>query len=97
MFARVTSAKIFVDKIDQLKKIYKENVVPAAKKQRGFRGICLMVNRKTGEGLSIGYWDTEEDALANETNLFYQQQVARFLPFYSRDPIREGYEVLVQE
>jgi len=97
MFARVTSARIYADKIEQFKKIFEENVVPAAKKQKGFKGICLMFDRKTGEGLSIGYWDTEEDALANEKNLFYQQQVARFLPFYTRDPFREGYEVLVQE
>ena len=97
MFARVTSARIDKDKIDQFKKIYEENVVPAAKKQKGFKGICLMVDRKTGEGLSISYWATEVDVLSTEKNLYYQQQVARFLPFYTRDPIREGFEVLVQE
>jgi heme-degrading monooxygenase HmoA len=97
MFARVTSARIDKDKIEQFKKIYEENVVPAAKKQKGFKGICLMVDRKTGEGLSISYWATEEDVLTTEKNLYYQQQVARFLPFYTRDPIREGFEVLVQE
>ncbi len=97
MFARVTSARIDKHKIEQFTKIYEEIVVPAAKKQKGFKGICLMFNRETGEGLSIGYYDTEEDALASEKNLFYQQQVARFLPFYTRDPFREGYEVLVQE
>ncbi len=96
MFARVTSARIDTDKIEQFRRIYAESVVPAAKKQKGFKGICLMVNRETGEGLSIGYWASEEDALASEKNLFYQQQVARFLPFYTRDPIREGYEVMVQ-
>ncbi len=97
MFARVTSARIDKDKIEQLKKIYEENVVPAAKKQKGFKGICLMVDRKTGEALSISYWATQEDVLTTEKNLYYQQQVARFLPYYTRDPIREGYEVLIQE
>lgn len=97
MYARVTSGRIDSDKIKQFKKIYEHSVVPAAKKQKGFKGICLLIDPKTGEGLSIGYWETEEDALANESNLFYQQQVARFLPFYTRDPIREGYEVLVKE
>lgn len=96
MYARVTSAQISPNRIEQFKKIFEESVVSAAKKQKGFKGICLMVNPQTGEGLSITYWDSEEDCLANEKNLFYQQQVAKFIPFYTRQPIREGYEILVQ-
>jgi len=96
MYARVTSARILPERIEQFKKIYEKSVVPAAKKQKGFKGICLMINPRTGEGLSIGYWNSEEDALANEKNLYYQEQVAKFIPFYQRQPIREGYEILVK-
>jgi heme-degrading monooxygenase HmoA len=96
MFARVTSARIDKDKIEQFKKVYEKSVVPAAMKQKGFKGMCLMVDRDTGEGLNISYWNSEEDALASESNLYYQEQVALFLPFYTRDPFREGYDVLVQ-
>ena len=39
MYARVTSAEIYKEKIDQFIEIYKEYVVPAAKKQKGFKGI----------------------------------------------------------
>ena len=56
-----------------------------------------MVNRKTGDVLSISYWNSEEDAITTEKNLYYQEQVAKFIPFYVRHPIREGYEVLIQE
>lgn len=56
MFARVTSARIEKDKIEQFKKIFKKSVVPAAKKQEGFKAIYLLVDRKSGEGLSITYW-----------------------------------------
>ncbi|MDH4218721.1 MAG: hypothetical protein OEY18_01750 [Candidatus Aminicenantes bacterium] len=97
MYARVTSARIAGDRIEPFKKIFEESVVPAAKKQKGFQGISLMVNLETGEGLAIGYWDSEEDCLASEKNLYYQQQVAKFIPFYIMQPIREGYEILVQE
>lgn len=95
MFARVTSAQIAKDKIDRFIKIYRENVVPSAKKQKGFKGIILMVDPKTGNGLSLSFWESEEDALANEKSLYYQEQVARFIPFYTRQPIREGYKVVV--
>lgn len=97
MYARVTSAQIDPKNIERLKKIYEESVVPAAKKLKGFRGISLMINPETGDGLSIGYWNTEEDCIATEKNLFYQEQVAKFIPFYVKHPIRDGYEVLIQE
>lgn len=96
MYARVTSAQVLPEKVGQLKKIFEKSVVPAAKKQKGFQGITLMVNLKTGEGLSIGYWNSEEDALANEKNLYYQEQVAKFVSLYTKQPIREGYEILVR-
>lgn len=95
MFARITSAQIDPKNIEQFKKIYEESVIPAAKKQKGFRGISLMVNLETGDGLSIGYWDSEEDAVATEKNLFYQEHIAKFIPFYVKHPIRDGYEVLL--
>jgi heme-degrading monooxygenase HmoA len=97
MFARVTSAQVDPKKIEQCVKIYEESVVPAAKEQRGFLAISLLVNPKTGEFLSIGYYESEEDAIANEKNLFYQEQAAKFIPFYVKHPIREGYEVMVDE
>ena len=96
MYARVTSAQIDQENIEEFKNIYEESVVPAAKKQKGFRGITLMFDLNTGDGLSISYWNSEEDAIATEKNLFYQEQVAKFIPFYIKHPIRDGYAVLVQ-
>ena len=97
MFARVTTFQIDTKDIEQCAKIYAESVVPAAKKQKGFRAIELMVNPETGDGLSISYWETQEDAVATEKNLYYQEQVAKFIPFYTKQPIRDGYEVLIHE
>ncbi len=96
MFARLTIAQIRTDRIEEFIKIYEESVVPEAKKQKGFCRIYLLVDRKTGNGVSIGIWDCERDALANERNRFYQAQLAKFIDFYAKPPIREGYEVCVQ-
>ena len=43
MFARLTIVQSMPDKIDEVTKIYGESVVPAAKKQKGFHAIELMV------------------------------------------------------
>ena len=96
MFARLTKAQIPIEKIDRFIKIYEESVVPAAKSQKGYKGIYLLVDRKTGKGVAIGLWKSEEDAIANEENRYYQEQVAKFITFYTIPPIREGYEVVVQ-
>ena len=96
MFARLTTAQIPIEKIDRFIKIYEESVVPAAKLQKGYKGIYLFVDRKTGKGVSMGLWESEEDAIANEESRFYQEQVAKFITFYTKPPIREGYEVVVQ-
>lgn len=97
MFARLTIAQIKVKRIDEFIKRYKESVIPAAKSQKGYHKNYLFLDRETGNGVSIGLWDSKEDALANEKNRFYQEQVAKFITFYTKNPIREGYEVVVQD
>jgi heme-degrading monooxygenase HmoA len=97
MYARVTSAEIFKEKIDQAIDIYREYVVPAAKKQKGFKGIHLLVDHESGYVISITYWESKENALDNEKSLYYQEQVARFISFYTRQPIREGFDVPILE
>jgi heme-degrading monooxygenase HmoA len=93
MFARFTTVNVKEDKIDEAIAIYKNSVIPAARKQKGFAAAYLLENRKTGQGVSITFWKTEEDALANERNLYYQEQLIKFIDLLKTPPIREGYEV----
>jgi len=97
MFARLTIVQVKPDKIDETIKIYEESVVPAAKLQKGYRGVYLLTNpKKPGKGYSITLWDTEEDAIANEQSGYYQKQLAKFKDFFTAPPVQEGYEVSVQ-
>jgi len=42
-------------------------------------------------------WESEEDAIANEENRFYQEQLVKFLNLLEEPSfIREEYEVKVQ-
>jgi len=96
MFARLTVVQVNIDKLDESKKIYEEGVIPAAKSQKGYRGAYLLIDRKTGKGVSITLWESEEDAIANEQSGYYQASVDKFKDFFTAPPIREGYEVSVQ-
>jgi len=96
MYARLTIMKVNTDRIDEGIEFYQENVVPAAKTQKGFRGVYLLVDRKTGKSISLTLWDSEKDAIANEKSRYYQEQVLKGVQFYTKPPIREGYEVVIQ-
>jgi hypothetical protein len=97
MFARLTTAETKIARIAKLVKIYEESVVPAAKKQKGYCGAYLLIDRKTGKGVSVTLWDCEGDALANEKNRYYQEQLVKFMNILTKPPIREGYEVVFQD
>ena len=97
MFARLRISRISPDRIDEFIKRYKESVLPAAKLQKGYRGVNIMVDRKIGNGVAVTLWESEEDAVENEKNRYYQEQVAKFITFYKKPPIREGYEVVIQD
>ena len=97
MFARLTIIQVDTERIDEGIEIYRDSVVPAAKSQKGFRGVSLLVDRKSGKAISIVLWDSEEDAIANEKSHYYQEQLVKTMHLYREPPIREGYEVVIQE
>lgn len=95
MFARMTILQVKLDSIEAAIKLFKSVVVPAAKKQKGFRGACLLSNREAGKGIVVTFWRTGRDALVNEENRYYQEQLIKFMSFFSGPPIREEYDVSV--
>ncbi|MEE9399488.1 MAG: antibiotic biosynthesis monooxygenase [Dehalococcoidales bacterium] len=97
MFARVTAIQVKTDRVDEAIKIYAEYVTPARKTQKGSRGAYLLTDRKTGKGMAITLWDSEEDAIANEQSGYYQEQLNKFKDVFAAAPVREGYEVSYQD
>jgi antibiotic biosynthesis monooxygenase len=58
--ARVIRLKTEPASTDQAIREWTSGIFPLLKKQDGFRGATLVGNRKTGEGLSVTYWESEE-------------------------------------
>ena len=97
MYARITTVEVRRDKIDDAIRIYSESVIPAAKLQKGYCQAMLLTDRKAGKGIAVAFWETEEDALANEKNKYYQNQLVKFIALFTADPVREGFEVIFQD
>ena len=97
MFARLMIAPMKMDKMDETIAVYEGSILPAAKSQKGYRGAYLLTDRKTGKIISISLWGSEEEAIANEQSGYLQEQVGKMKEFLAAPPVREGYEVSIQD
>ena len=93
MYARLTRFRLKVERVEQSIKIFNESILPAAKNQKGYCGIFLFMNKRTGESTSLSFWDSEADCQASEENHYYQEQLIKVMNFLSSPFIREGYPV----
>jgi hypothetical protein len=58
-YARVVRLKGDPTRVEEAIKLWTQDVLPVLKKQKGFTGVTLLGNRKTGDGLTVSYFETE--------------------------------------
>jgi heme-degrading monooxygenase HmoA len=58
-YCRVVRLKGDPTKVDEAIRLWTQDILPMLKKQKGFGGATLVGNRKTGDGLSVSYWESE--------------------------------------
>jgi len=96
VYARAVTMKMQQGKHEEGTQIYRDSIVPAARRQKGFRGATLLTDPATGDSISITYWETEEDLRAGEESGYYQEQIDRIAPLAASQPERKVYKVSVQ-
>ena len=97
MFARLTTVYVKPDRVDKAIEIFNESIIPAAREQEGYQGADVLVDRESGKGVVITFWETEENAIANEENKYYQEQLLKTVVLFIADPRREGFDVGVMD
>ncbi len=95
MYARVLKIRTAADQIDAVAMLFEESVIPLCKSQKGFKGGQYIADRKTGSGILLTFWESEEAMQASERSRFFQDQVTRFIGFFTAPPLREAYEVIL--
>lgn len=96
MYARILRSHFKVDKVGEAVVVFRKSVLPLLKKQKGFKRAYFTTDAVTGDGVAVTFWENAEALLASEENCFFQEQVAKFVPFYREPPVREAYEVVVK-
>jgi quinol monooxygenase YgiN len=94
MWVRLTFGNIQPDKLEEVRKIYYEEIVPAVKAQKGNVDIFLLESiSEKGDFISFTAWENKEDADAYETSGRYKKMVHKVEHMFTAPPILRSYEV----
>jgi hypothetical protein len=92
-YARVVSARVAPERLDDLIRVLQEKVVPDAEAQPGFEGALTLSDPSTGKGMMITLWATPEDLIAGEITGYLSQQLAAVAPILRGPTTRETFHV----
>src|ERR1700682_2538905 len=91
MNAGVIKSKFKKTDLDKAIKEYKETALPAVSQHKGARSAFLLVNRNTGEAISIGLY--EDEAAAKSFGPKADKIAESLKKYMTGDVKRELYEV----
>ena len=97
MFARVSTAQTPPDSWAQSLAIWREQVLPLLRQQRGFKGIVVFGDRQTNKAGSVTLWATEADAEASRNSGQMRDALAALAPVLAGQPTMEHHEVAILE
>lgn len=66
MFARVSTFRGTSDRTTEGIRVAREQILPIARLQEGFRGIYLLHEPESGRSISITLWESEQDMSSSE-------------------------------
>ncbi len=95
MNARVVTARLRPEKVDEAVSQYRKTVVPAAKQQQGYRGKLLLLSHEAQKAVSITLWETEGDMMASESSGYLRTQFSGLQNLFAEPPGTEHFEVSV--
>lgn len=78
MHTRIISSQLEASKLDEEVRWYRREFIPVLQAQKGCREVQLLVDRTTGKGKVIIYWDTEADIREFELNVPFQNFINQF-------------------
>ena len=85
------------ERIDETLQQFQEQELPNLEQQKGFGGITVGVNRRSGQAVAVALWETEGDMRESEkvADQARERAVATAKP--ERDPVVDHYEVIFQK
>jgi len=92
MYARFTHIKFLPEHEDQVRKLFREEIVPEIRKQKGLIDIKLLLPvDKADDYISVSEWEKKEDADAYAASGTYQKLVDKLKEMYTKKPVLKTY------
>ena len=99
MYGRVTQVQGSPERVDEGISAYESDVLKVARDADGYREALLLVDRSTGKGIGMTFWDTEENR--SKADAILREARANTLQAMGIDPASvpdpELYEVAVHD
>ncbi len=96
MHARLVTFRVEPSRTEETIAVYRDSVVPEAKRQKGFAGAILLTDRAAGRGASIVFWNTEADMARSRASGYLNEQIAKFASLFVEPPFVGHYDVSVE-
>ena len=94
MIVRLTSFNVAPAQAEEAKRIYRQEVISAVKKQTGNEDVMLLEPTDgSDEFISVTTWKTQADADAYESSGTYRQLVDKLKGLFSGKPDLKTYNV----
>jgi quinol monooxygenase YgiN len=92
MFARIVSLNLKSNTHKQFSELFDKQILPALRKQQGFKDEILLVDPGAPKVVAISIWDSKENADAYETKT-YPDAVKSLSEVISGSPEVQTYQV----
>ena len=97
MYARTTTLQVSPYRLDEAIGVIQNEVVPAAQKQPGFKGLLMLVDRGMGQSIVITLWEAETDRdVTGSDSAYYRDALGKVVPFLTGAPSVEDLEIAIQ-
>jgi quinol monooxygenase YgiN len=94
MHARLVTAQISPEKMDDLIQLWHNQVLSTYQEQTGWKSARLLVDRKTGKAILVSLWETETEGQASGPGSPQGQKVHAIIGhLLTGRPVVEQYEV----
>lgn len=94
MYLRLTSFKIVPEKIKEAKLVFKNEVMPVVRQQKGNINILLLEPADLSDDyISMTQWETKADADNYQSSGIYQQLVRTLDGLLTKQPVLKVYTV----
>jgi len=79
--------------VDEVLRIWDEQVMPQLTQQQGYQGYQTCINRDSNKMLTLTYWETREDADRTLNSDWMRQTLGLFADVFAAPPTQEHYAV----